>query len=182
MNDITLREILNLSMNPSKYFYLENFMPEQTAIAELKNSYRVIRECLSRVSEERSLVSYMKGKWDLKTLLLHICDTERIFQYRALCLARDKMVTIQPFDENVYALNSQAENRDFSLILEEFNSIHQSGLILFKSFNHSQWTSTGTFMNQPVNPGILAFNIAGHRVHHVRVIKERYFAHQSGDF
>ncbi len=79
-----------------------------------KNQYLVLPEFLISISEQTSMHTYAEGKWTIKEILQHITDAERIFNYRALCIARKEMVSLPSFDENVYAENSHA-NGSFSV-------------------------------------------------------------------
>src|SRR5262245_53942537 len=74
---------------------------------------------------------YAEGKWTIKEVLQHIIDAERVFVYRALCIARKDTTPLPSFDENAYADNSKAEKRDWDDLIKEFKVTRESTEILF---------------------------------------------------
>ncbi len=123
---------------------------------------------------QKANYQYAAGKWTLKEMLLHIIDTERIFAYRAVSIARGDKTPLPGFDENTYAANSMADKRSWESLLQEFAAVRQSSDLLLQSFNDEQLLQSGTTNNYPTTVNALAFIIYGHILHHIAVIKERY--------
>jgi len=117
---------------------------------------------------------YADGKWSIKELLQHIIDTERIFAYRALCMARGEKAPLPGFDENSYQDNSKTENRNWEDLVEEFSVVRRSTEILFASFDEEQLERSGTSSNASNYVRAFGFTIPGHVAHHWKIIKERY--------
>jgi len=117
---------------------------------------------------------YAAGKWTLKEMLQHIIDAERVFCYRALVFARNDTVELPSFDEDAYALNSNASSRDWDDLLEEFNQLRSSSMKMFTSFNEDQLNASGIASKNSITVLGLGYVIVGHVLHHVNVIRERY--------
>jgi uncharacterized damage-inducible protein DinB len=117
---------------------------------------------------------YAKDKWTVKEVLQHMLDTERIFAYRALCIARKDSTHLPGFEENDYAANSKVSKRDWKEMIREFKAVRRSTEILFRSFDKQQLDATGTASGKSVYVLGIGFIIAGHINHHVNVLKERY--------
>ncbi|MBL7724720.1 MAG: DinB family protein [Chitinophagaceae bacterium] len=117
---------------------------------------------------------YGPDKWTIKEVLQHIIDAERVFLYRALCIARGEKQSLPGFDENEYAANSKAHNRNWNDMLEEFKAVRRSSEILFASFDNEQLEATGISNKNPIYVLAIGFIIAGHLTHHLNIIKERY--------
>jgi hypothetical protein len=147
---------------------------EDDLLTAFKNQLQVIRPFLSSISEEKSMYAYAEGKWTLKELLQHMIDTERIFNYRALCIARKETVSLPGFDENNYAANSNANTRKWKDLVEEFLLVRRSTEILFNSFSDEMLETSGVSNNNPVTVKSLGFITVGHFNHHKKVIEERY--------
>jgi len=119
---------------------------------------------------------YAAGKWTVKDILQHLIDSERIFNYRALTIARKDETKIPGFDENFYAEKTNAGKRSLNDLLDEYEIVRKSSLMLFKSFNDEMLLTEGIANNKNISVLALGFAIAGHSIHHYNVIKERYYS------
>lgn len=128
----------------------------------------------SAIPLEKIRYAYAPGKWTIKQMLQHVLDTERIFAYRALVIARKEPQDIPGFDENEYANNAMAVNRDWLHMLAEWSLVRQSTDHLFASFMEEERMRVGTANNQLISVNALGFIIFGHALHHLSVLKERY--------
>lgn len=117
---------------------------------------------------------YAEGKWTIKEIIQHIIDTERIFAYRALRISRNDIIPLPGFDENDYALNTNANERHLQSLLTELSIVRQSTLALFKSFSEEQLKRIGIASNNEISVRAIGFIIIGHQKHHQKVYKERY--------
>jgi len=151
-----------------------NQVPEENLYTAFANQLPVIRKFLDAVTEERSTYAYAEGKWTLKEVLQHIIDAERIFCYRALCFARKESQSLPGFDENDYAVNSNANDRTWLSLADEFLALRRTTEILFETFNRETLQATGTANNRPASVISTGFIILGHFYHHKKVVDERY--------
>ena len=117
---------------------------------------------------------YADGKWTIKEIIQHVIDTERIFSYRALRISRNDITALPGFDENDYALNTNANDRHLQSLLTELSIVRQSTLALFKSFSEEQIKRIGIASNHEISVRAIGFIIIGHQKHHQKVYKERY--------
>lgn len=129
---------------------------------------------LQQIPAEKTVWRYAEDKWSVKEVLQHIIDAERIFAYRALCIARGDTTPLPGFDENAYAAKSKGDNRNWNDLLEEFRTVRRSTEILFASFDNDQLNASGVASGKPVYVEGIGYIIAGHVLHHVNVLKERY--------
>lgn len=123
--------------------------------------------------------SYGLGKWTIAEVLLHVVDAERIFQYRALRIARKDQTPLAGFDQEAYVPNSGANERSKESIMEEYKAVRGASISLFKTFKREQLMLHGTASKAQVSVGALGFLICGHQKHHRNVIRERYLISQS---
>lgn len=118
---------------------------------------------------------YAPGKWTAKDILQHLIDNERIISYRAMRFARNDKTTLPGYDEELFGANTTANSRTLEDLLEEFSLVRQSTLALFKSFDDEMLHREGISFNQRISPLALGFVLIGHPIHHLSVLKERYF-------
>jgi hypothetical protein len=123
---------------------------------------------------EKINYAYAPNKWTIKQMFQHVIDTERIFAYRALTIARKESTSIPGFDENEYAKNATAVNRNWKDMLVEWRVVRQSTNLLFASFTEDQMKNLGTASDNAISVNALGFIIFGHALHHLHILKERY--------
>lgn len=117
---------------------------------------------------------YAEGKWTPKEILGHLIDDERIFVYRALSVARGDRGPLPPFDENLFVETSGFEDRSLRSLLDEYRAVRGSTLAFFDSLPEEAWDRRGTVTDYETTTRGMAFHIAGHELHHLRVLRERY--------
>lgn len=117
---------------------------------------------------------YEEGKWTPKEILLHLIDTERVFAYRALQFARSENVVLKGYDQDEFAMNSNANNRAPESLLEEFITVRAATISQYKSYNQATQQRMGEASDSPLSVRAAGFIICGHERHHIKVLKERY--------
>ena len=141
---------------------------------QFNQSTNQISLVMDSINEETAVYSYLKGKWSLKEIFLHIIDSERIFSYRALCLSRGEKQKLPNFNQDEYVMRSEASSRDVKSLKREFLSVRESTVLMFSSFSGKQWKSKGIIGIHEFTVNILGHIIVGHLIHHVKIIESRY--------
>lgn len=118
--------------------------------------------------------AYEAGKWTLAEVVLHVIDSERIFAYRALCIARGDTTPLPGFEQDDYVPNSGAAARTPASIVDEFTAVREATVQLFNNFSPEMWERRGIASDNEITVTALAYIIAGHAAHHAHVIRERY--------
>jgi DinB family protein len=127
-----------------------------------------------RKSKAKGDHAYGPGKWTVKEVIGHLCDTERIFAYRALRIARADKTDLPGFDENAYAAASNASSRTMDELIEELWAVRAATLSLAKSLGRDALTRQGMANGSAISVRALLYITAGHERHHVGILKERY--------
>lgn len=159
---------------PTHFEPYVKLVPEEDLKIALKNQSSEAENFLKTISEEQSFHRYAEGKWSLKEVLQHIIDAERVFTYRALAFAREDKSNLPSFDENGYAANSRANERNWQELLSEFSANRASSEMMFNSFSEEILDNSGISNNHPVTVRALGYITVGHLKHHLNIIKERY--------
>lgn len=129
---------------------------------------------LGQVTEEKSLYRYEPGKWSLREVLNHVTDTERAFAFRAVWFARGFNGPLPGYDENVGVLGAEADGVAWAGHVEEFARVRLATVSMFAHLPDAAWMRTGIASNNPFSVRSLAYIIAGHADHHVKILQERY--------
>ena len=140
----------------------------------LNNSFEDLLLTIKHLPEEKLHFSYQEGKWTIKELVQHIIDAERVLSYRALRFSRNDSTDLQGFNEDWYVENSNGNDRNIEDLLNEFSFVRNSTISLFKSFSDEMFTLSGSINGSDMSVRALGFIIAGHQIHHLKVIQEKY--------
>lgn len=132
------------------------------------------QEKFAQFSEQESLFRYEEGKWSIKELLGHMIDTEQIMSYRALAFYRGEKQTLAGFNENEYAREADFDKIPYSDLLERYEIVRKSSVALFKNFDAAQTAKIGDANNNEMSVRALVYMIAGHEIHHLNILEERY--------
>lgn len=117
---------------------------------------------------------YAPNKWSIKELVVHLTDTERILCFRALSFARGEQAELPSFDENSYAKHSRANQREFHDIMREFDAVRAATKQLYLGFDEKALDQRGHSYKAQISVRALGWFIAGHELHHAKVLQERY--------
>jgi hypothetical protein len=147
---------------------------EDDLVTAFNNQAKIFPAFLHSISEEKSTYAYAPGKWTIKELLQHLVDSERIFNYRALAIARKETVSLPSFDENSYAANSDANTRNWNSLANEFLNLRASTKDLYDSFNEQMLGQKGIANGKTISVLSLGFITIGHVYHHQKVLEEKY--------
>ena len=133
-----------------------------------------LKALFANVTEDRGTFAYEDGKWTLKEVLSHLIDGERIFSYRALRISRGDETPIEGFEQDGYIENSNANNRTFAELLEEFDLQRRSNVLLINNISDENGKRMGTASGLTISVRGLVYIMAGHVRHHLAILKERY--------
>jgi hypothetical protein len=117
---------------------------------------------------------YAPGKWSVKEVVGHINDTERIMAYRALRFCRGDATPIEGFEQNDYVRDGNFGQRTWADLTEEFGVIRKATVALFRSVDAEAAVRRGVANKNAISVRALAYVIAGHELHHRRILQEKY--------
>lgn len=123
---------------------------------------------------EKADYTYAPGKWTIKEIFGHIIDTERILVYRLTCIARGEVQHLPGFEEDDYVTGAHFSDRSLLSLSHEFALLRKANLYLFQSLTEPELDRIGVASEKNVSVRALLYIVAGHIMHHVHTIKERY--------
>ena len=131
---------------------------------------------LDTVDPSRAGFAYAPGKWTLAESLVHVADTERVFAYRLLRIARGDTTPLPGFDQDTWVPQSRATQRPIAAVLREIDATRASTLALIHSLDTEAIAQRGTASTFPVTARALVWILAGHMAHHLEITRTRYLA------
>lgn len=159
---------------PAYCHYYFDLVTESDLIDALKNSRDKTLQLISEIPAGKENFKYAENKWTLKQVFSHIIECERIYTYRALRFSRQDNTELPGFDENLFAANANASQRNLSDLAEEYRAVRESTILLFRYMSGEMLDFKGAANKALFSPRALGFTAAGHNIHHCKIIKERY--------
>lgn len=148
--------------------------PEAELVQFLQEQPKQLREKWASVSEEQANYRYAEGKWSVKEVIGHIADTERIMQYRMLRIARGDTTPLPGFEEELFARHAGFDRQSMEEIVKGFEIVRESTLALVRQLDDEAWARMGNVADYPATARAIAYIIAGHAEHHMRILNDRY--------
>ena len=153
--------------------YVEG-VPDGDLLHTLRAQMDEVRALAGGLSEAQALHRYAEGKWSVKEVLAHVADAERVMAYRALRIARGDATPMPGFDENAWVAAAGTDRRSLAEIVDEMGHVRQASIALLAPLGDDELARTGTANGATVSVRALAWIIAGHERHHLRLLRERY--------
>jgi hypothetical protein len=164
--------------SPGEYApYYERYVaavPEGELLGMLAAQLAATRALYGRIGEERAGLSPAPGKWSPKDVLLHVADTERVMAYRALRIARGDATPLPGFEQDDYARVAGASARTVADLLDELSAVREATIALLRALPAGSLERRGTASGYAVSVRGLAYIIAGHELHHQRLLGEAH--------
>jgi uncharacterized damage-inducible protein DinB len=160
----------------SYYFVYIDQVPEGDVLDVLARGVDETRRTLAGLRLEQESFRYAPGKWTIREVVGHMLDAERVFGYRAFHMARGDAAPLPGMEQEDYAATCGATHRPLADMLDELQDVRAGHLRLFRSFDEEAWERTGVASTNPFRVRALAFIVAGHEIHHRRILRERYLA------
>jgi hypothetical protein len=143
-------------------------------LEELRMQREAVAEALRGVPEAEGGKRYADDKWTVREVIGHLSDAERIYQFRALAIARGEAGPLPPYDPDGYVAAAAFDTRTISSLVEEFATVRLATLALFTNFPADAWDRAAKFGEASVSVRGWAFVAVGHVAEHMRVLRERY--------
>jgi hypothetical protein len=163
---------------PGEYApYYEKYIsqiPGNDILATLEDQRRQMLLLLSGRTEADGDLRYAPGKWSVKEILGHLNDTERIFAYRALRISRGDQTPLAGFEQDDYVRNGPFARHPLEDLIEDYIAVRRATISLFRNLDEAAWTRRGVASENEVTVRALAYMIAGHELHHRRILEEKY--------
>lgn len=159
---------------PSDEKYVTLVPDDGELVKHLEESLESAKEFFLSLPADKLTWRYAEGKWTPKEILGHIIDTERIYAYRALRFARHDSTELHGFEQDNYITYARSNERTVPDMLDEFSAVRASSIALLKSLDADAFMRSGIASGRRLSVRGAAYVMAGHQLHHMKIIKERY--------
>ena len=160
--------------SPYTIMYIKLLPDDGLVLRHLKENYKRVNQFILSLPPDKLTYRYAENKWTIKEILVHIMDDERIYAYRALRIARNDKTPLPGFEQEDYIPFTKANQRSLASIFREYKTVRGATLSLLSSLSGEDLLRVGIANDHPVSVRALAYHIAGHELHHLNIIRERY--------
>ncbi|MGP4041051.1 DinB family protein [Gracilibacillus sp. D59] len=155
-------------------------VPEGKIIDILEMQREDVLKRFRKLTEAQADFRYAPGKWSMKEVIGHLADTERYMTYRLFCIARGEKAQLPGHDQDEFVKEAMFDSYPITTLVEDYISVRNATIKLLKNLRNDVWSNWGNANGFPVTVRALAFIIAGHELHHMKILTDRYF--QDKDF
>ncbi|GMU66841.1 MAG: DNA damage-inducible protein DinB [Acidobacteriota bacterium] len=163
---------------PSEYapFYANYVaaVPDGDIVETVEREGGRIVELLRALPEASADHAYAPGKWRVREVVAHVADGERVFAYRLLRFGRGDRTPLASFDQDLWIGNCHARTRPWPALIDDLEAARASTLGVLRSLAPEDFDRDGEASGARVTVRALAWIVAGHELHHRRVLTERY--------
>jgi hypothetical protein len=157
--------------------YFERYVrlvPEGDIRDILTQSLKNTIDLFSAVTEDQAEYRYAPGKWSLKEVLGHITDNERIMGYRLLRIARGDKTPLSGYDQDALMSGASFDMYTLQSVVDDYAAVRRATLTLLRGLSEEAWSRTAVVSSTESSARAWAYIIAGHELHHMNVLKEKY--------
>jgi len=159
---------------PYTIAYIGQVPDDGQVLNHLANNFQRVKTLVQSFDADTLTTPHEAGEWTVQEVLVHMIDTERVFSYRALRIARGDTTPLPGFEQDDYVPPSKANDRTLDSILEEYEAVRQSTLTLFNSFDENMLLNATLTSNHKTTLRALIHITAGHELHHIESLQENY--------
>lgn len=171
-----------VTQTPDRSEYAEYYhmyvgkVPSGNVLDIMESELRDTLQLLRSIPVERGNYRYAEGKWSISEVVGHVIDTERVFALRGLAFARGDQNALPSFDQDDYVAKTNFDARSLADMCDEFEHVRLGNLILFRSLTDEEMARTGTASGVQFSARSIPYVLAGHEMHHKKVLRERYLS------
>lgn len=149
-------------------------VPEGNVIEILEQQADKVSAVIRSLTEEQGNYRYGEEKWSVKEVFGHLIDNERIMSTRLLRIARGDTTPLPGYEENLFMAGHPFEAYTIDDLAEEYEAVRHSTIVMLRHLSPEAWVCKGIVNNYPASARSIACVIAGHELHHLSVLRDRY--------
>lgn len=149
-------------------------VPDGNLLTTLGKQHEMTQQTLRSLTDAQALVRPADDEWSVKQVLGHVLDTERLFAFRMMWFARGDTIDLPGMEPNPWVENARFDELPLADLLAEFAALRQATQYLISGLNEAMWLRGGIASNNPVTVRALGWIIAGHELHHLDSLREKY--------
>jgi hypothetical protein len=156
------------------YFTYIDLVPDGDVVERLERQITETAAYLAPFTPAQALRREAPGEWNAVEIVGHMIDTERVFEYRALHIARADPVMWTKVEFPAYAENANYAARSLPDVMAEFTAVRASFVALLRGLDKAAWERRAPSDWTVRSVRAVAWCMAGHELHHLASIRRQH--------
>lgn len=154
--------------------YIKRVPPSADVLQMLQEQIQLVRERFLSLTPAQLQFRFAPQEWSVLEMLGHLCDTEQIMAYRAMCLARNERLPLAGFDQDLYVQASNFDEQSSLELVQRFEYLRRANLLMIRNFSPEMLLRSGTVSENPMTVRAIVYILAGHVLHHLESLENDY--------
>ena len=151
-----------------------DLVPDGDVLVTLREQLGDTLSLLMNVSADRETYRYAEGKWSVREVVAHLIDTERVFAFRALAMARADGVDLPGMEQDEWAAASGADDRELADLGQEWAALRRANIHMFAAMDEETAKRVGRASGYEFSVRSFPWIIAGHELWHRHLLERDY--------
>ena len=156
------------------YFQYIKLVPDGHVVETLERQIAESAAFLSAFTPQQALRREAPGEWNALEIVGHVADVERVFEYRALRIARADPVMWTKVEFEQYAAAASFRERPLADIVAELAAVRAAFVALLRGLDAAAWQRRAPDDWTLRSVRAIAYCVAGHELHHLADIRRQH--------
>ena len=156
------------------YVQYIGLVPDGHIVSRLERQITESGAFLGAFTPEQALWREAPGEWNIVEIVGHLADTERVFGYRALRIARADPVMWTPVEFGDYAAAANFQERPLGDVVAEYAAVRAAFVAFLRGLDAAAWERRAPADWTLRSVRAVAYCMAGHELHHLASIRRQH--------
>jgi DinB superfamily len=156
------------------YVQYIGLVPEGHVVELLERQIAESAAFLATFTPEQACWREAPGEWNIREIVGHLADTERVFGYRALRIARADPVMWTPVEFGDWAAAANFQARPLADVVAEYAAVRAGFVAFLRGLDVAAWARRAPSDWSLRSVRAVAYAMAGHELHHLASIRRQH--------
>ena len=156
------------------YFTYIDLVPHGHVVTVLERQITESAAFLAAFTPDQTRWREAPGEWNIVEIVGHLADTERVFEYRALRIARADPVMWTKVEFPDYAAAANFQARPLGDVLAEYLAVRVAFVAFLRGLDAAAWERRAPADWTIRSVRAIAYTMAGHELHHLASIRRQH--------
>lgn len=156
------------------YFQYIDLVPDGHIVTLLERQIVASAAFLATFTPEQAQWREGPKEWNVLEIVGHLADTERVFGYRALRIARADPVMWTAVEFPDYAAAANFQERPLADVVAEYEAVRTAFVAFLRGLDAAAWGRRAPADWTLRSVRAVAYVMAGHELHHLKDIRRQH--------